>query len=72
MFAALVFLTLGKRHGYADRGHRESGFVAFSGQILPQTQVVWAKAVGSAVAHLDIYLPAEHAHPAAAGSGVEL
>ena len=72
MFAALVFLTLGKRHGYADRGHRESGLVAFSGQILPQPQVVWAKAVDSAVAHLDIDLPAEHAHPATAGSGVEL
>ena len=72
MFAALVFLTLRKRHGYADRGNRESGLVAFSSQILPQPQVVWAKAVDSAVAHLDIDLPAEHAHPATAGSGVEL
>jgi hypothetical protein len=26
---------LGKGHGYADRGHREAGLVAFSGHVFP-------------------------------------
>ena len=52
--------------------HWEAGLMALAGHIFPQTQVVGPKTVDRAVGQLDLDLPAQHAHPAAAGSGVKL
>ena len=46
--------------------------MALAGQVLPQPQVARPKTVDRAVGQLDVDLPAEHAHPAAAWSGMKL
>ncbi len=58
MYQFQLVTILGQRHGYADRRHREPGFMSLAGNILPQPEIVRSEAVDGPIGHLNVDLAA--------------